>query len=89
MADQISSDKDRRFSANRKIIDNFLTSYPEALTWHEKHNGLSRFFVRRSRYEMAVGKHKNSLLSIIEAVKKDPFWAGPWRALVKLILARR
>ena len=86
MADQISSDKNRRFRANKEIIDDFFKSYPEALNWYEKRSGLSRFLVRRSRYEMAVGKRKKSLLSILEAAKNDPLWAGPWRALAKLVL---
>lgn len=86
MENQISSDKDARFRANEQIIHQFLEAYPEALSNRERSHGLSRFYTRKGRYELFAGRVNQACRELSRAVRLDPFWSGPWRFAIKLLL---
>lgn len=86
MPDQISTDKDKRFSANEHLIYQFMAAFPKALSRTEKFQGLSRFYVRKARYELSVGRIGIAFKELLRALFRDPFWFGPWRVLAKLVI---
>lgn len=88
MDDQISSDKDKRFWANERILLKFLETYPDAVTPGERRRGLSKFYTRKGRYELSVKRRRDALKDGGRALASDPFWQGPWRLLAKILLAR-
>ncbi|MDX5298164.1 MAG: glycosyl transferase, partial [Gammaproteobacteria bacterium] len=88
MDDQISSDKDKRFWANERILLKFLETYPDAVTPGERRRGLSKFYTRKGRYELSVKRRRDALKDGWRALASDPFWQGPWRLLAKILLAR-
>jgi len=87
MENQISSDKDSRFEANEAIVHHFIEAFPDALTISERKRGLSRFYVRKARYELSVRRLWSAWRGFVTAVKYDPFWLGPWRFLAKLAVS--
>jgi glycosyltransferase involved in cell wall biosynthesis len=86
MDDQLSTDKDKRFWANEKIIKNFKKNYPQALSFSEWRRGFSFFYVRKSNYERTVKRYVLSLTNALRSIYYYPFWQGPWRSLTKLLL---
>lgn len=89
MADQISSDKRRRFAANERIIRTFLERYGQTLSDRERRWGLARFFCRKARYFASVREKAVATGAIARA-----FWYAPldlvvWRALYRVIMPRR
>lgn len=89
MEDQLSTDKEKRFWANERILINFRRDYPSAVTRSDWNHGFSFFYVRKALYELS---EKNTLATIkisLRALCYDFFWLGPWRVLAKLCLFRR
>jgi glycosyltransferase involved in cell wall biosynthesis len=89
MADQISSDKRRRFAANERIICAFLTQHSGALSARERRWGLARFFCRKARYFASVREW-----SVAKGALARAFWYAPldpvvWRALYRVVVPRR
>jgi len=89
MEDQLSTDKDKRLYANECIIRKFKETYPQVLSTVEWGQGFSFFYVRKSNYERSVKRYKQSLIDVLKAIRQYPFWQGPWRSLVKLIIFRK
>lgn len=88
MDDQISSNKDGRFSSNREIIENFHKEYPDAVSFGEKRRAWSSFFTRKAGYEASMKRYKSGLTDVFIALWQYPMWQGPWRVLIKMILLR-
>ncbi|WP_226596280.1 glycosyltransferase family 2 protein [Marinobacter nauticus] len=86
MENQISSDKESRFRANEQLVQSFLKAYPSAVTRGEARRGLSYFFIRKGRYEYSAGQRRQAFRSLLRSLSKDPFWMGPWRFAVKMLL---
>ena len=86
MENQISSDKESRFRANEQLVQSFLKAYPSAVTRGEARRGLSYFFIRKGRYEYSSGQRRQAFRSLLRSLSKDPFWMGPWRFAVKMLL---
>src|SRR5690554_6825465 len=86
MENQISSDKESRLMANEQIIRNFLGAFPEALSRGEARHGMSRFFVRKGRYELSQGRYRAALKELARAATRDPLWSGPWRLAMKMLV---
>lgn len=86
MEDQISSDKDSRFNANEELILEFLKAYPDALDSLEVRQGLSRFYHRKGRYELSVGRSKSAARDLGRSLVQYPAWLGPWRLAAKLAI---
>ncbi|RMJ06142.1 MULTISPECIES: glycosyltransferase [Marinobacter] len=84
MEDQISSDKDSRFKANEELILEFLKAYPDALDSLEVRQGLSRFYHRKGRYELSVGRSRSAGRDLGRSLLQYPVWSGPWRLAAKL-----
>lgn len=84
MEDQISTDKESRFKANEQLILEFLKSYPGALSYSERRHGLSRFYVRKGRYELSSGRPGLASKELARALWLNPLWSGPWRFAAKL-----
>ena len=85
MPDQISSDKRRRFSANERIIQDFLARYGGCLSPEERRWGLARFNVRKARYFAAAGDRRTALRAIGHAFGLDPLNPVVWRGVYRVI----
>lgn len=88
MEDQISSDKEKRFLGNERLLLKFLDQYPHAVTKEQRRKGLSHFYIRKARYEISARLFRDSIFDIAKGIKYYPWWQGPWRALAKLIVRR-
>ncbi|WP_405420009.1 glycosyltransferase family 2 protein [Marinobacter flavimaris] len=88
MENQISSDKQQRFEGNERLLLKFLEQYPDAVAAKRRRRGLSHFYTRKARYEISVKAFGAALSDIAKAMKYDPWWQGPWRALAKMVLRR-
>lgn len=86
MDDQISTDKEARFSANEQIIHSFLEQFPDALTRKQKRAGLCRFYLRKARYLSATGQRRRCFSALRRAFGLDPFWLGPWRTTARVVM---
>lgn len=88
MENQISADKQQRLEGNERLLLQFLEQYPDAVTGKQRRRGLSHFYTRKARYEFSVKAFVAALSDIAKAIKYDPWWQGPWRALAKMALTR-
>lgn len=89
MADQISSDKQRRFAANELIIKRFLEQYDDVLSPAERRWGLARFYCRKARYFASVGERRKAVRSILIAYRNSPMDSVVWRALYRVLVPRK
>ena len=89
MADQISSDKRRRFEANAFIIKRFLENYGSVLSRAEQRWGLARFYCRKARYCARVGERGAAFNAIISAFINAPLDPVVWRALYRTLAPRK
>lgn len=85
MENQLSSDKQSRFEANEEIIEEFLTTYPDAVSKAEARAGLSAFYARKGRYYATSGQWRKALPAIGKALWLAPASKAPWRALAKVL----
>lgn len=85
MADQISSDKCRRFAANEQIISDFLDRYEVCLSPAERRWGLARFYVRKARYFAAIGERRMALSAVGRALSLAPLSSATWRGVYRVI----
>ncbi|MCP1677147.1 glycosyltransferase involved in cell wall biosynthesis [Natronocella acetinitrilica] len=88
MNDQISSDKTRRFQANERILQDFVSRNGHTLSKKDIQSGLCAFYTRRGRYFASNGAVGVALRSYGKAIVCDPVSVKPWRALAKLVLKR-
>jgi glycosyltransferase involved in cell wall biosynthesis len=89
MADQISSDKRRRFAANEQIIREFLVQHGEVLSAGERRWGLARFYCRKARYFASAGELGTAAGAIGMAFRNAPLDSVVWRALYRVMVPRR
>ena len=89
MADQISSDKRRRYAANERIIQQFLARYGEVLSPGERRWGLARFHCRKARYFASAGERGKAVGAIAGALHNAPLDSVVWRALYRVAVPRR
>ena len=89
MANQISSNKDKRFQSNYNILTNFMATYSDLLDSDTVNNTWCRFYTNRGRYQASVGRLKNAFADYITAIQYKPLSKHPWRALLKLVIQRR
>jgi len=86
MEDQISSDKDGRFKANKDILIHFFTQFPGAASKKEKRIGLSHFYNRKARYESSQNRPIKACKDWAISMAYYPFWPGPWKAPVRFLI---
>lgn len=84
MADQISSDKHRRFAENELITKRFLEQYGDLLVPHERRWGLASFYCRKARYFARVGEQKKAAGSILMAYRNASMDSVVWRLVPRL-----
>ena len=89
MADQISSDKRRRFAANERIIQKFLARYGDVLSPSERRWGLARFFCRKARYFACIGQRGEAFSAIARALRNGPLDSVVWRSLYRVMVPRK
>lgn len=89
MADQISSDKRRRFAVNEQIIRQFLARYGEVLPPHERRWGLARFYCRKARYLARSGERGRAMGAAARAFSNSPLDTVVWRAFFRVMVPRR
>ncbi len=89
MEDQLSTDKDKRFAANHKIICEFVKRFPDSITLKQKRRGFSGFFWRKASYEHSQGRYYQSWKDMFIAMSYYPFWVGPWKLLAKLLINKK
>jgi len=89
MADQISSDKRRRFAANERIIWEFLARYGEVLSPAERRWGLARFYCRKARYFAGAGERGKAVSAVSKALRNAPLDSVVWKALYRIMVPRR
>ena len=89
IADQISSDKCRRFAANEQIISQFLAKHGEALTKKQRRWGLARFYCRKARYFASVDDRLTAVRAVALAFRNTPTDSMVWRALYRVLVPRR
>ena len=88
MADQISTDKRRRFDTNEQIILDFLRDFPEAVTEREARGGLAAFYSRKARHYACIGDRGTAWRSIVRAIRYGPMNDIVWRAFFRVIYPR-
>lgn len=88
MADQISSDKRRRFEANELIIRRFLARYGDVLSVGERRWGVARFYCRKARYMASVGERIEAFGAIMRAFSTAPLDSVVWRALYRTLVPK-
>lgn len=88
MANQISSDKRRRFEANELIIRRFLARYGDVLSVGERRWGLARFYCRKARYMASVGERIEAFGAIMRAFSAAPLDSVVWRALYRTLVPK-
>lgn len=86
MADQISSDKTKRFEANWEIITDFRKRFPDALTQEEFDSGFATFHIRKARYLASQGNKREALAEMRHAFRLRPWARGSWRSLAAVLL---
>lgn len=86
MENQISSNKKLRFETNEKIILDFLTEYPDAVSKKERETGLSAFYIRKARHYASSDK-KEAYAAIRTALAIKPLSIGVWRTFAKVVLS--
>ncbi|MEX0729846.1 MAG: glycosyltransferase [Aquisalimonadaceae bacterium] len=86
MADQISSDKTRRFDTNEAILRDFLAEHGDRVTPAEARMGWCHFHTRKGRYLASEGRRGEALACYARALRHNPVARPPWRALAKLVL---
>lgn len=89
MADQISSDKRRRFAANELIIREFLARDGEILSPSERRWGLARYYSRKARYFASIGERGEAVNAIVRALHNAPIDSVVWKALYRVMVPRR
>ena len=89
MADQISSDKRRRFAANERIIREFLARYADVLSPEERRWGLARFYCRNARYLALGGERREAFGTIMIAFGNAPLDSAVWRALYRVLVSQK
>jgi len=89
MPDQISTHKDRRFSANERIVRDFIEEHGSALKPSEIRWGLARFYCRKARYFAATGRRAIALGAFARALRLSPLDPVVWRSLYRVIIPRR
>lgn len=87
MENQISSNKRLRFETNEKIILDFISSYPDALTPKERDCGLAAFYCRKARYYAAHISKKEALSALLRAAQLQPFAANLYRTAFRVATA--
>lgn len=85
MDDQISTDKYRRFNSNERVLQKFFERFPESVTKVEKKRAISYFYIRKVRHEISERRFIRAFINIINALKHDAWWLGPWRVIVLLL----
>lgn len=89
MENQISSDSRGRYISNEAILLNFYTQsatkYPH-IKWRR---GLSFFYQRKARYLKSINYIQQALGAVCLSFKWHPFWQGPYRTFLKVILPNR
>jgi len=89
MADQISSDKRRRFAANERIISDFIGVHGEVLSPRDRRWGLARFYCRKARYLARTGERTEAVLAVIGAFNNAPMDPVVWKALYRVVVPRK
>jgi len=89
MANQMSSNKDRRFRTNHVILSNFIETYRDLLDRDSINYTWCRFYTSRGRYNALVGRLGQAFRDYLRAMSYKPFSRHPWRALARLVLLRR
>lgn len=89
MADQISSDKRRRFAANERIIREFLARYGEVLSTRERRWGLARFYCRKARYLARAGERGRAMGALARAFTNSPLDLVVWKALFRVMVPQQ
>jgi len=79
MKDQISTDKDGRFKANKEILDHFLELHPESVSNLQKRIGLSYYYNRKARYESSKRRPAMAIRDWANAVFYYPLSRAAWR----------
>lgn len=89
MADQISSDKQRRFAANEAIVRDFIEEHGSTLQPWEIRWGLARFYCRKARYFASAGKSATAWGAIARALRYAPLDPVVWRGLYRVLFPRQ
>jgi glycosyltransferase involved in cell wall biosynthesis len=89
MADQISSDKRRRFAANEMIIRDFLAKYDDVLSPAERRWGVARFYCRKARYLARTGESGKAIAAIARAFTNAPLDLAVWKGLYRVMVPRK
>ncbi len=87
MANQISSDKTRRFDCTEVILTNFFNEFPNAVNHATKNRGWAHFYLRKFRYLLSVNNKKDSLNCLIKAFKNSPSYWPIYRAFAKYLVS--
>lgn len=81
-ADQISSDKERRFNSVRTSMCKFFNANPTLLSPGEQAEAWASFYARWSFYRSLAGKLLPAWQAAITALRYNPLHKGAWRNLV-------
>lgn len=82
----VSSDKDRVFEINERIIFNFLDIYGDTLTGREISTGLNAFYTRKGRYFVSERRWKIGAASFFQALLRKPLSIHTWRAILRFFI---
>lgn len=86
MENQISSDSRGRYESNEAILLNFYSQnarkHPQ-INWRR---GLSFFYQRKARYLKSINRLGGALKAVATSFIWHPFWQGPYRTFLKILL---
>lgn len=88
MDEQISSNKDRRFTSNLAVLERFMAENPGVVSRSKQRYVWCRFFTRRGRQRASEGRLREAVQDYLAALRYQPLSRHPWRAMARLALLR-
>ncbi|TAA46801.1 glycosyltransferase [Corallincola spongiicola] len=86
MADQISSDKERRFGSNELALQKFFSCNPNLLSATEERACFAHFYSRWARLRMAKGNYQGAAKMLQRALGCQWYHRGTWRVVLKWVM---
>jgi len=86
MDDRISTNMERVYEYNHKILGEFFEKYSDIIKTDVKNYAWCRFYADRCRYYSKAGRRLRAISDFNNSVGYMPFSSIPWRALAKVFL---
>jgi glycosyltransferase involved in cell wall biosynthesis len=88
MDEQISSNKERRYSSNERALQKFFQLNPQLVSARKKRMYMAHFYCRWARLRMAKGDNHGFLQLLLLAFKQQWYSSAIWRVALKWMLPK-